>query len=957
MAELSTTVVEQLLRAATGGGAALSDRDLLRSFAETGDQSAFGTLFRRHAGMVLGVCRRVLPGEQDAEDACQATFLVLSRKAKSGRWQPSVANWLYLTARRVARNARMTAARRARREKSVAVPDSVQPVDRMTGRELLAALDEELDRLPPRYREPLVLCYLEGLTRDEAATRLGVLPGTLKSLLERGRKRLGDALTKRGCALGAGLLVLAATSPAGASPLRLAEGILASATGSPPAAVAKLAEGVAMNGLPKKTGMAALVLLAAGVVNLGVVALSSSATNSPTERPPAPEAQAPEIASMVGETREAKFSGRVVGPDGKPVAGARLFIPYPDRPAVDGVEELATTASDGTFRCTVKHPDSRPADFRTLFVRAPGFAFEWASLDDLRSGKPVTFHLVPDDVVVHGRVVDLEGTPVPGARVTTFIIQSTASGKMDAETVRKPSAPLRSLYLARKGAYFPACAGMPVAVTADLEGRFEIKGVGRGRILNLCVEGNRVETTGARVVTLPGFVPKPVSPAPGAKFGVMSSSAVPDPYGPEFTHVARPDAVIKGVVTDAATGKPIAGIVVRSRAERATWEPVSTRTDTDGRYRLNGVAKAAGRLVTLWPDATSPYLPASQAVRDVPGLAEATVDVRLTRGVIVNGRITDKVTGRPVDGAGVQYYPLAGNPYFTRTPGTEVYQSLLRFVETDANGSFRLAAFPGDGLITALGYLSGGAPLQFRYTQVRAAASDEPRIAKEVRPGLGDAFLSATISYVPLRNQSAYKIISPAEGTDAITIEMQFDPGRTVRGTVVDPDGKAAAGVVAYGLSVANPRPKMLRDETFSTTVPDLGGPRTVAFVDPVRKLSGVAQLSYAETDPPVVRLEKWSAVTGRVVGADGKPLAGVEVTHSVAGGDVHSGYRRVTDAVRARTGPDGRFRLDVPFAGVAFRLDFQHNCRVAEATKPLDPLKIATGQTRDLGDVAVQYQ
>ena len=84
-----------------------------------------------------------------------------------------MANWLYATARKVARNARLAAARRARREGAAAVPEAVPPADAMTGRELLAALDEELDRLPPRYREPLVLCYLEGLTRDEAAARLG----------------------------------------------------------------------------------------------------------------------------------------------------------------------------------------------------------------------------------------------------------------------------------------------------------------------------------------------------------------------------------------------------------------------------------------------------------------------------------------------------------------------------------------------------------------------------------------------------------------------------------------------------------------------------------------------------------------------------------------------------------------------------------------------------------------
>src|SRR5580693_4044828 len=129
MAKSSTAVLSKAIRSAVGGDeVGRSDGELLARFAESGDQVAFAALFRRHSGMVLGVCRRTLATEQDAEDACQATFLVLSRKAKSGRWQHSVANWLYLTARRVARNARVTARRRAERENRAAVPEAVQPV-------------------------------------------------------------------------------------------------------------------------------------------------------------------------------------------------------------------------------------------------------------------------------------------------------------------------------------------------------------------------------------------------------------------------------------------------------------------------------------------------------------------------------------------------------------------------------------------------------------------------------------------------------------------------------------------------------------------------------------------------------------------------------------------------------------------------------------------------------------
>src|SRR5262249_23148298 len=183
--------------------AELTDRDLLMRFSD-GDEAAFATLVNRHSSMVLGVCRRVLPTVQDAEDACQATFLVLARKAANGPWQPSIANWLYTTARRIAAKTNRATSRRAKRESQTVRRVTASAIDQMTGREAFAVLDEELDRLPAIYREPLVLCYLEGLTRAEAAARLRILPATLKSQLDRGRKRLGDAPTTRGVTLGAG---------------------------------------------------------------------------------------------------------------------------------------------------------------------------------------------------------------------------------------------------------------------------------------------------------------------------------------------------------------------------------------------------------------------------------------------------------------------------------------------------------------------------------------------------------------------------------------------------------------------------------------------------------------------------------------------------------------------------------------------------------------------------------
>jgi RNA polymerase sigma factor (sigma-70 family) len=956
MAKSSTTVLGKAIRAAVGGEAAgPSDRELLRRFAEGGDQAAFAALFRRHSGMVLGVCRRALASEQDAEDACQATFLVLSRKAHSGRWQQSIANWLYLTARRVARNARVTADRRSRHEKSAAIPEAVQPVDRMTGRELLDLLDVELDGLPPSYREPLVLCYLEGLTRDEAALRLGVPAATVKIRLERGRKRLANALTRRGCVLGAGLLALAATSPAGASPLRLTDDVLATASGTPPAAIARLAEGVAVPGLSKKTLLLAMALLAAGVVGTGSAGFPPAKVNPRAPEPVAKRVDKPAPTPDAGKTNgERPVSGRVLAPDGKPVVGATIVVAEPSFFGRVAPLELAKTDEDGKFQSTLKPLGRAVPDFRTLVARAPGFAADWVNVGEVDSDRPVTFRLMPDDVPVRGQVLDLEGKPVPGVLVTVRAIQTTASGSLKPVLDMWQAEPYQALQKARKEVHTVVCAGLPETVTADREGRFEIKGVGRERLLHLHFDGKGIESASVRVVTIPGFDPKSVAPAPGAKRSPLPRAA-PELYGPDFTHVAKPDAQITGIVTDAKTGKPMPGVQVTGSVENSWWENhAKTKTDADGRYRVAGLAKGARRRIVVFPGEASPYMMAGKVVVDVPGLEKSTADVRLTRGVLVRGRITDKATGKPISGAGIHYTPLSGNPFYAKAPGMEAFRMAGGSVSSDADGAFRLIVLPGVGLITAQGE-TRGPRAKILYTQVRLDPADAPRTLKDVSAGMGDAFLSAEGHIASLYAQSAYKIIDPPEGADPVRVEMQFDPGSIVAGNVVGPDGKPAAGVVAHGLTAAYSTPEKLEGASFTAFALDPDHPRTLAFVDAGRKLAGSVRLTGEEKTPVVVKLQPWAAITGRVVDADGQARAGVRVSQSLTEGDLYSRYHGAIRDVNATTDAAGRFRLDVPFGNLAFRITLRWKGPYVPTADKVGELKVPPGETKEVGDIELK--
>ena len=188
----------------------MTDAQLLELFlTRSGDdaEDAFAALVHRLGPMVLGVCRRMLPGSHDAEDAFQATFLILVRRAASIGRRERLANWLYGVAVRTAKEARRRAARRQARERramDVARVESEPVGDRD---DLVPLLDEELSRLPDRYRAALVACELEGKSRREAAQQLGLPEGTLSTHLARGRKLLRERLVKRGVSLGVGALV------------------------------------------------------------------------------------------------------------------------------------------------------------------------------------------------------------------------------------------------------------------------------------------------------------------------------------------------------------------------------------------------------------------------------------------------------------------------------------------------------------------------------------------------------------------------------------------------------------------------------------------------------------------------------------------------------------------------------------------------------------------------------
>jgi len=278
---------------------ALPDMQLLERFITAGDESAFEAILLRHGPMVLQVCQHVLADPHDVDDAFQATFLILVKKAGSIRDRDLLATWLYGVARRVAVRARIDARRRQARERTGVEGMDVadQRVHRADAGEIRALIDEALERLPKRYRAPLVLCDLEGQTHEQAAAQLKCPVGTIKSRLSRGRERLRAQLVRRGLAIPAGPSV--STQRTQAAPTlpvdllnRTTRAATQLATGRAVAAgmlstqATALVEGVIRSMFVSKLKIAAAAVLAASLTVAGLKTLVS-----PRQTQAAPAAQ------------------------------------------------------------------------------------------------------------------------------------------------------------------------------------------------------------------------------------------------------------------------------------------------------------------------------------------------------------------------------------------------------------------------------------------------------------------------------------------------------------------------------------------------------------------------------------------------------------------------------------------------------------------------------------------
>jgi RNA polymerase sigma factor (sigma-70 family) len=963
---MATAQVGTLLRhierlAAHGGAPQRTDRQLLEDFAAAGDEAAFAALVARHGPMVLRVCRRVLRHEQDAEDAFQAAFLVLARSVASIRERGALASFLHGVAYRTALKVRRSAARR--RDHEARLRDRA-PAAAASPRwdDVQAALDEEVQRLPEAYRSAFVLCALEGKSAAEAAALLGCERGTVSSRLTRARLRLRQRLARRGIKLSAVLAALAVAEaatnagvPAGLARVTARSGALVAA-GSPPAAVAPshvaaLAAGVTWAMSTSKVKVATAVLLAASLAaGAGFLAREALAARERTagvqglaagSPRPAPEGAKPPASDDQGGGAEVR--GRVLDPDGRPVRGAKLLFVRWSAQLPDKV--WATSSADGRFRFMAPRAQVASDGWETasegafVLAAAEGYGFAVERLGKPQTAAGLTLRLVPDDVPIRGRVLDLQGKPVAGARVRVNDLEPLNAAQLYVPKSGDLTAWLAALKANKmdpwdaERAHFtelhsPAVGSLIPAATTGADGRFQLRGLGRERLAHLRIEGPTIATQIVNVMTRPGeAVRLPLSRRRPRGEAITY-------HGASFEVLAAPTKPVEGVVRDRDTGRPLAGVTVLPNRvtnpfgiANYNMGIVRATTDKEGRYRLVGLPKGEGnQLLAEAPDL--PYLPVSRAVEDTPGLGPVTVDFALKRGVWVQGRVTEKGTGKPL-GGGVSYYCFRDNPHSKEVPA--VFGGGLGGPVRD-DGTFRVVTVPGRGVIAV------NADHNYRYLRgVGAERIKGPRVRLAEDLECLDTYPFRC--QIPSHNTLVE--IAPRPGDESVTCDVAVVPGRALRGTVLGPDGKPLAGARRRGWY--DPLPGS--DFTEWGLDPHKPGRRVLQFVHDAKKLAGFLAVNGDEKGPLRVRLGPWATLTGRLLMPDGEPLTGASVSCSDHGGD-------------ASPDKDGRFRIEGLTPGWKYTLHVGKEGRgLRFAAGGPKGLTLKAGETKDLGDLRVRVE
>jgi RNA polymerase sigma factor (sigma-70 family) len=919
-----------------------SDAVLVDRFLAQRDGRAFSAIVNRHGAMVLSVCSRILRNREDAEDALQATFLVLAKRAQTLRARDSLAGWLHGVARRVSLKARALRARRTCVEMSAQLPParSPDPMEELSCRELLKIFDQEVERLPEKQRLAIVLCCLEGLSLEEAAGRLGWETGAVKGRLQRGRHRLHERLVRRGLTLSAALAAVEASLGAASSAVvaRLANAfgaddlVRATPAGTPAQGISTGAAALARSVL-RASALSRLIVAAGCLLSLCLVALAFAARSI---QPPSTTAN-PDFAPLqVAATRvdrdraEAvddddipiEVKGRVLDPAGRPFGGASLYVGYTasdnrfERSSLQNELPLrAKSGEDGGFHFTftlseldaMMKDESRPA----VIAVASGYGPEWSEVIRRRQPEMVTLKLL-EDFPINGRVLDFKGKPVAGAKVRVLNIDSDTE-----ENVTRSLAGLGTPvnHFRRWRGAFPE---RPQEVTAGADGRFRLSGLGRDRIARLFLD----EPFDAHVTI--DAVARP------------SESIRPALYGATFDVTTPETRLVRGICRDRVSGRPVAGVKISARYSRSKPLP----TDANGRFEIRvAVEEKGSNCIIAEPQDGQPYFAASALVPKAAGSDTTTLEFDLLQGIRVEGRVHAPPATKPPGAGRVEYYPLHTNGHAAKIQTWAFIPASSGPIQPD--GSFQLVVLPGPGAVAV-----DASPRR----SFAAASVDDQELAAFFRDGKRHQDERGIYCRVGTRSAgfspkkyNAVALINPDDKAQSLSLNVELRQGVRLQGLVLDPEYQPFSGARIIGLAHGD-LSERIDGPFFEITELGPQSVREVLFIQKEKRLAKFLTVQADEAGSLQVRLEACGTLAGRMVDKCGRPIPNTVIVWSTRS------FRLDPEVFCTSTDQRGRFEmLIVP------RMRYSSSPRLffAGTRKLLEDISLEPGQTQELGDLS----
>jgi beta-lactamase regulating signal transducer with metallopeptidase domain len=544
---------------------------------------------------------------------------------------------------------------------------------------------------------------------------------------------------------------------------------------------------------------------------------------------------------------------------------------------------------------------------RFIVVTSAGYGSAYCDLPEgTRLEKPRTFYFPKDDVPLRGQIVSVQGKPLAGVTVSPRVLQyfETAEGKPVSLDAAAPllNAEARSRHVTRSDLEI---GSLRRSTKTDSAGHFEIRGIGRERVVRLLISGPGIASRWISVATRSTPIEFPIagqkqrlfanywsdatgnSSSASLGFGLVwvGEPAWCDEVLPaSFKLTVEPSRVIEGTVIDDRSRQPLANVRVSSETRvpgRLMNMPgklpqprgeisVAATTNARGEFRLVGVPQRLNMLLAEPPESL-PYFNRSVECNTLDkGNEPVKLEIRLARGILVTGRLLGQ-KGRPFTGR-ISYFPLMNNPIVgayadSVSVGRTSRQLEPQFPETqaDTRGRFSIPVLPGPGILLA----------DFREPGTRRARLDlsiDPNLAFLYAFNMEDNPTAVMTSPRPLslKTYGAYKGIDVPADVESAQVDLQVDAGHAVEGQVVDPRGKAVAGVLAFGTS----RDQLPPDGRFDTRALAPGRPRLLYFLQPEKGLGGSCRVEDGEAGPITVGLEPTGTIRGYLADANGKPLA-----------------------------------------------------------------------------------